>query len=270
MRTKLRIANRDDWRCAFCCHVRTGTIILGILHLIWYILGLSIIAVVLVHPELLTKRNGDLIIMQNEASAETKDVHGYYDYQNDFSFFRERRKTYHDINVGLALTLCTFVITVLMIYGAVKGKPSYLMPFFCLQVFDFCIASLTMIGYFSYMPDVRQTIQDNPNFPCQKELLKLDAQVLSLVVLIVFVLLMMIKAYFIGVVWACYKYLTYRNAEENIVMEYINSDAQVLLLSPEYKSSPPDYAEVTKDPKLAPLHGSSVPPPPYTPQDETV
>jgi len=45
-----------------------------------------------------------------------------------------------DMNVGVVVTFCTFAITLLMVFGAVKGKPSYLMPFFCLQVFDFCIA----------------------------------------------------------------------------------------------------------------------------------
>ena len=44
------------------------------------------------------------------------------------------------MNIGVVVTFCTFAMTLLLLYGAVKGKPSYLMPFFCLQVFDFCVA----------------------------------------------------------------------------------------------------------------------------------
>lgn len=39
-----------------------------------------------------------------------------------------------------------------------QGKSSYLMPFFCLQVFDFCISCLMVVGYFSYIPDIRSWI----------------------------------------------------------------------------------------------------------------
>lgn len=29
------------------------------------------------------------------------------------------------------------------------------MPFFCVQMFDFCVSCLTVVGYFSYAPDMK-------------------------------------------------------------------------------------------------------------------
>ena len=44
-----------------------------------------------------------------------------------------------DLNIGIGVNFCTLGITLLMIYGAVRGKSLYLMPFFCLQAFDFFV-----------------------------------------------------------------------------------------------------------------------------------
>jgi len=260
MRPKLGNERRDEWRCALCCHVRTGTILLGIWHLILHVLALAIIAVVLIHPEIIDKPH-DEVGTNDLLSIETQKPKTY-EYHYEYSFFKDCRWTTHDINAGMAVTFCTFLITMLMVYGAIKGNPRYLMPFFCLQVFDFCIASLTVIGYFSYMPDVRQTIAENPNIPFQKDLLKLDTQWLSLIVLITFIFLMMVKAYFIGVVWSCYKYLIYRNAS-NSMIEFIETDSRVLL-------PPPDYESASKDSKQFLPICTTPPPPPYTPREETI
>lgn len=50
--------------------------------------------------------------------------------------------------------LCIIAITVMLIYGTVKGKTSYLLPFFCLQLFDFAITTLTAAGYLCYIRSV--------------------------------------------------------------------------------------------------------------------
>lgn len=55
----------------------------------------------------------------------------------------ERRKTSDvfadDVDVGALVTVCTLAITLMLIYGASRGKPAHLLPFFCLQIFDFAI-----------------------------------------------------------------------------------------------------------------------------------
>lgn len=49
-----------------------------------------------------------------------------------------------DMDMGALMTVCTLSITLLMVYGAVKGKGSHLLPFFCLQMFDFAITTYVL------------------------------------------------------------------------------------------------------------------------------
>lgn len=44
-----------------------------------------------------------------------------------------------DVDMGALVTVCTLAITLMLIYGAARGKPAHLLPFFCLQIFDFAI-----------------------------------------------------------------------------------------------------------------------------------
>ena len=41
-----------------------------------------------------------------------------------------------------------------------QNRPGYLLPFFCIQVFDFCLSCLTVVGYFSYAPNIKTWIKD--------------------------------------------------------------------------------------------------------------
>jgi hypothetical protein len=40
------------------------------------------------------------------------------------------------------MTVCTLSITLLMVYGTIRGKATHLLPFFCLQLFDFAITTI--------------------------------------------------------------------------------------------------------------------------------
>lgn len=46
-----------------------------------------------------------------------------------------------DVDMGAIMTICTLSITLLMVYGAIKGKPKQILPFFFLQLFDFAITT---------------------------------------------------------------------------------------------------------------------------------
>lgn len=53
-----------------------------------------------------------------------------------------------DIDMGALMTVCTLSITLLMVYGAIKGKATHLLPFFCLQMFDFAITTYVVLVNF--------------------------------------------------------------------------------------------------------------------------
>lgn len=46
-----------------------------------------------------------------------------------------------DMDMGALMTVCTLAITLLLVYGTIKGKATHLLPFFCLQLFDFAITT---------------------------------------------------------------------------------------------------------------------------------
>jgi len=247
-----------------------------------HVLALSLIAVVLRHPEMVEDPamvpalptplseveeqymgafNPNLgssfeLSVQSQQSEDTRrqssfsTAYGYHD------IFTHRTVNRQDMNVGVVVTFCTFAITLLMVYGAVKGKPSYLMPFFCLQVFDFCIFSLTAVGYLCYLPNVHRLVAENPNTPFQKELLRLNPQCLSLLILFTFIAAMMVKAYFIGVVWSCYKYLSLRMISAQRTIHYIDPNSESLL--PDL----PDYETAVGDPRFY-VKRFPTPPPSY-------
>lgn len=36
-----------------------------------------------------------------------------------------------------------------------QNRPGYILPFFCLQVFDFSLSCLSIVGYLSYSPNIK-------------------------------------------------------------------------------------------------------------------
>lgn len=42
-----------------------------------------------------------------------------------------------------------------------QRQPSYLLPFFCLQVFDFCVNLLGAVGAISYIPELKLMLKNN-------------------------------------------------------------------------------------------------------------
>jgi len=255
MRFKLeQQENPNAYRCCLCCHVRTGTILLGLWHLAMHMIVLSVFAVMMIHPDVLKPNQTELANDEFGGylkSYESTDT----DSDNDLMMIHRRRWSSEDKYVGLFITLCSLFITTLLIFGSIKGQPGYLMPFFCLQVFDFCLACLSVVCYFSYMPNIKQWIEAQNNLPFKQELLSYDEQWLMLIVFAFFVFVLTLKAYFIGIVWSCYKFLTRRAANDTITryMDDGSPDTEVLL--------PPKYEDAIKYPQE---YAHEYPPPPYS------
>jgi hypothetical protein len=53
----------------------------------------------------------------------------------------------------LVLLALGLSVTSLLCAGILKRRPSWMMPYFCLQLFDLCITCISMLGYFANVPN---------------------------------------------------------------------------------------------------------------------
>ncbi|CAB3261527.1 unnamed protein product [Arctia plantaginis] len=262
LRPKLGSERNSEWRCCFCLHVRTGTILLGTWHLMLHLIALGFLAAIVRDPRLLDEleRDSAPVVDWSNAGRETMPTAlpkvepppSSYAPQH-VGQHRDHSLIYHDVDVGALVTVCTLAITFMLIYGAALGKPAHLLPFFCLQIFDFAITVLTATGYLCYLRSIDRLVAETQRVPWRAQLLQLPAPVLALVVLSAFLVAVLIKGYCISVVWRCYKYLTLRaHALQSpfvISSDDVVTPAQLApfaVPAPDYTSVLPDYEEAVK------------------------
>lgn len=256
MRLKIGSIRNNEWRSCFCLHVRTATIAFGVWHLVLHILALAVLALVM--------RNHSYFI-QKQVHFEENDFlpTPLSKVKDDDPYFLPTTQDGRpilpsDVDMGAILTICTLSITLLMVYGAIKGKPKQVLPFFFLQLFDFAITTLTATGYFCYLRSVHRLVAETwHNLPFRQELLSLSPQTLSLLVLVTFLVAMVWKAYWIGVVWRCYKYLALKQQATHNTIHYI-------LPTVDSDRNDPDFSSLFRDSDTAffgPL--KQTPPPSY-------
>ncbi|KAL5287254.1 LAPTM4A.2 family protein [Megaselia abdita] len=174
----------------------------------------------------------------------------------DNQFTYSDKMNMENFDMGGIVCMCMIAITLMMIYGAIKGKPSHLLPFFCLQLFDFVITTLTATGYLCYLQAMPRIIAETHRLPWREKLLELSPRALITVVLITFAALVFLKAYSIGIIWRCYRYLTIRQYDLRSVLPYIipyvptNRERDLSTLLPNYddviaqnmkQAPPPSY-----------------------------
>jgi len=315
--------DKNAYRCCFCCHVTTGTILLGLWHLVVQMTVVIMFVVMVMHPELelpSPATGGAFVLAPKkiaEQKAETTTQHALPEESKNLVFesimslyldnnsggedvgkpestahndwtkkLKKNNKptTAEDKAVGVAVAASSLAITIMLIYGTARGRPGYIMPFFCLQAFDFCISCLTVVGYLSYMPDIKQWIKSQPDLPYKENLLAMSPQTLDLLAISFFFAIVLVKAYFLGVVWATYKYLVNRMGPQMAVRESLSSlyfpmlsptaerrndfsddpDSEDQAEHPGAPLLPPKYEDAIKAPKDESL-ASIPPPPPYTP-----
>jgi lysosomal-associated transmembrane protein len=275
MRWKFEREDLEAYKCCFCCHVRTGTLILGLVDLLGHAVGLSLFIVAMVHPELVqsilpplpekpvhqvAEIGNDAIGRNNSSSQLPQEPIASRD--NIQAWVYAKNWNLESLLAAVLLTVASMVIAICLVYGTIRGISKYITPFFCVQMFGLCLSGLTMLSYFSDLPAVRRWIAAQDNLPFKQQLLALDNDHLTLLTLIIFVSTLSIKAYFIGVVWSCYKYLKLHEANGGgqprvriYDSEEVHSmdDTEMLL--------PPKYEDIA----LMPENQANPPPPAYTP-----
>ncbi|XP_058455336.1 lysosomal-associated transmembrane protein 4B [Malaya genurostris] len=217
-----------EWTCCFGLHVRTATIIIGLWHLFLNVLALCILSVIirtnnyhLLLDDVNDDDNGNESIAPILPTPLSK-VDPPYAYRDHFQQTGLRN---NDADMSGLVFLCMIAVTLMLIYGAVKGKPSHLLPFFCLQIFDFAIVTLTAAGHLCYIRSMHLWIVDSQNrLPWREELLKINPKILSLFVLMGFLFFILLKLYAIGIVWRCYKCLNLRQHNIRSMVPYIIPD----------------------------------------------
>ncbi|XP_050543421.1 lysosomal-associated transmembrane protein 4B [Daktulosphaira vitifoliae] len=292
---------KNEWRCLLCCHVRTATIFLGLWHLMLQLLALSTLVVLLRHPELLKPyqlrtnsiEHNDLPIAlaeQNIPVVNTKtDIPTFLNYESDeisptnfigvstkndrdyllsYGMFVNHQMRYEELNFAAILILCMIFITVTMIYGAIKGKPKLLMPFFCMRLFDLFVTTLTALGYLCYLPDLQRMIKQSESNYVPQSVSSLNPNYVSLIIILSFAVSIISQGYFVAVMWSCYKYLTFKLVSSRPTIHYIESNFAVQnLLHPDYDFSmkkfpppPPSYSATVADTNIS---TPNISPPPY-------
>lgn len=172
-----------------------------------------------------------------------------YQFNQEPSHYRDHSLEYHDMDMGGLVCLCMIAITLMLIHGTIKGRPSHLLPFFFLQLCDFALTTLTAAGYLCYLRAIHSLIEKSNKLPWKEYLVEIDQRTLGIIVLLAFVFMVMLKAYTIGIVWRCYKYLTI--LQNAALLSYIapsgtNRERSFNSLLPNYEEAmkvipPPSY-----------------------------
>ncbi|CAF0755334.1 unnamed protein product [Adineta steineri] len=145
------------------------------------------------------------------------------------------------------------------ICGILTNKPSYIVPYFLIKVFNVIISILSMLGFYAYMPDVTVWLRMQPNFPFKQNLLELDTQTLQLVIYTFLLFVILAKLYIAAIIWYCYGYITALTMARSIGT-FTATDGIQPIIGEMY--SPPKYEEAIKSTNY---QQEAYSPPPYTP-----
>ncbi|CAF0929941.1 unnamed protein product [Rotaria sordida] len=147
------------------------------------------------------------------------------------------------------------------IFGILASRPSYIVPYFLIKVFNVIVSILSMLGFYAYMSDIKVWLRMQPEFLFKKNLLELDAQTLQLVVFAFLLFVILAKLYIAAIIWYCYGYITALTMARTIgTITTHTDDSSQAIIGEMY--CPPKYEEAIKSDYQ---NEDADSPPPYTP-----
>ncbi|KAG5447091.1 phosphatidylinositol 3-kinase [Clonorchis sinensis] len=213
------------YRCCSCFHVRTGTFLLAVLQIVIHFVVITILTAALgraahfredveyvalsisvmsfIQWERFVGTPERLGVVPKEPSTPDRTQHLPLEnrateampsatkrpYVRTGKFFINAGEEY----VAIAVTLLSLLFSIMMLVGTIYAKPYYLLPYCCVQFVDLFVTCLSVVGYYTYLPESSTWARSQ--------------LVLSLVVILAGILLLAVKAYMLAMVWLCYKFL---------------------------------------------------------------
>ncbi|XP_069771810.1 lysosomal-associated transmembrane protein 4B [Narcine bancroftii] len=186
-----------------CCHVRTGTIILGV----WYML-INI---------------GVLLILLSALGDPDRYNLAHSELGTDFDFTNDA-----SICIAIAISLLMISICGMASYGAYKHHSAWILPFFCYQIFDFALNALVAVSVVVFPNSVQDYLQQLPdNIPYKEDITSMNPTCQLFAVAFFIWVILAFKAYLIGCIWNCYRYINGRQTADALV--YMANSSVVLL-----------------------------------------
>ncbi|VDP47945.1 unnamed protein product [Schistosoma margrebowiei] len=103
--------------------------------------------------------------------------------------------------IAVCVTTFSLAFCCFMVHGAITRQPTHLLPFFFIQVFDLIICLIHILGFMSSTSDIRLVIHTKV-WP-----IYIKSTGLTFIILSISCMMLAFKAYCLGMVWDCYKYL---------------------------------------------------------------
>ncbi|KAF5397010.1 hypothetical protein PHET_09937 [Paragonimus heterotremus] len=102
--------------------------------------------------------------------------------------------------VAIAVTLLSLLFSIMMLVGTIYARPYYLLPYCCIQFLDLFVTCLSVVGYYTYLPESGAWIRSRVS--CVSVVFAI-----CLLVILAGIVLLGLKAYLLAMVWLCYKFL---------------------------------------------------------------
>ncbi|XP_043940661.1 lysosomal-associated transmembrane protein 5 isoform X2 [Protopterus annectens] len=156
---------------------------------------------------------------------------------------------FSDLPISLLVAFTMFLIGVCLLYGALKHREVFLIPFLVMQILDICLAVWAVFCSYVDIP-AQLNYKYSMIYMISADGAALGLSTKKVIILtVVEVLLLIFKVYLIDCVWTCYKYIKARNQADVRMYPVFEMSDKVML---------PTYDEAIK------LPTKQAPPPAYT------